>query len=221
MFLLGLVFVTAIAWRQGGGDWLTHSASPTLVGRWLVAALVILPAFTALMQLRSYGYYELSPWLAVLTDESPQKLGLIPPKAVSDAALNTLRSRVRAAQSEGEILFMDQRQLLTFGYIEGVPLVPEYDKKVLIERSFIQNRAYFEQFYEDLASHRFALIIAQPQTVDIKDGEYHFAEENNHWVRWVSRPLLCYYAIESTLPEVNVQLLTPRSEPVDCAEALP
>lgn len=221
MFLIGLVFVAAIAWRQGGGDWLMHSASPTLGGRWLVAVLVVLPAFSALMQLRSFGYYELSPWLAVLTDQSPQKLGLIPKKAVSDAALDTLRSRVRTAQSEGDILFMDQRQLLAFGYIEDVPLVPEYDKKVLIERAFTQNRAYFNRFYADLADRRFSLIVAQPQTTDIKDGEYHFAEENNYWVEWVSRPLLCFYAVERTLPEVNVQLLTPRAEPVDCAEVLP
>ena len=36
------------------------------------------------------------------------------------------------ARSQGEILFMDQRQLLTFGYVRNVPLVPEYEKKVLM-----------------------------------------------------------------------------------------
>ncbi|MEJ5223895.1 MAG: hypothetical protein WHV44_05515 [Anaerolineales bacterium] len=221
MFLIGLLFVASIAWRQGGGDWLIQRAHLAWGSRLMLVILVVVPAFSALMQLRSYGYYHLAPWLATLTDESPQKLGLIPPKSVSDEALDTLLASVRSAQSKGDILFMDQRQLLTFGYIQGVPLVPEYDKKVLIERAFTQNRAYFDRFYNDLANRRFSLIVAQPQTTDIKDGEYHFAEENNYWVTWVSRPLLCYYAVERTLPEVNVQLLTPRAEPVDCEGILP
>lgn len=221
MFLLGLVFVAAIAWRQVGSDGLMRIASQAIAVRLLLLTLVFIPAFSALMQLRSHGYYDLAPWLATLAGKSPQELGLIPPQAVSDAALDTLRLYVHAAQQEGEILFMDQRQLLAFGYIQGVALVPEYDKKVLIERSFTQNRAYFERFYADLSDRRFSLIIAQPQTLVIREGEYHFAEENNHWVTWVSRPLLCYYAVARTLPEVNVQLLVPRAATPDCARELP
>ncbi len=221
MFLIGLTFLGAIAWQQGGRDWLMQPARQTPVYRLLVIGLVLLPSFIPVMHLRSYGYYEHRPWLAALTGESPQKLGLIPPRAVSDPALDTLQSYIRAARQQGDILFMDQRQLLTFGYIDAVPLVPEYDKKVLIERAFTQNRDYFERFYADLANRRFSLVIVQPQTIIIKASEAQFAEENNAWVHWVSGPLLCYYAVEHTLPEVNVQILSPRPEPVDCAGELP
>ena len=39
----------------------------------------------------------------------------------------------------GEVLFMDQRQLLTFGYITDVPLVPDYEKKVMMNEALSGN----------------------------------------------------------------------------------
>jgi hypothetical protein len=116
---------------------------------------------------------------------------------------------------------MDQRQLLTFGYVTGVPLVPEYEKKMLMNEALSSNAAYFRPFYADLANHRFALIISDPLRTPIKDSSYQFGEENNAWVTWVSNPVLCYYQEEDTHKEVGVELLVPKSEPVDCSNQLP
>ena len=75
---------------------------------------------------------------------------------------------------------------------------------------------YFEAFYQDLARHRFALIISDMQFKMIKDSNYAFSEENNAWVKWVSEPLLCYYTPLRTLQNVDVQLLVPNPAAEDC-----
>jgi hypothetical protein len=72
------------------------------------------------------------------------------------------------------------------------------------------NRPYLETFYERLANHRFAMIIAQAQNDVIKGEEDAFPEENNVWVERVTRPLLTYYQPLVTFPLSGTQLLVPR-----------
>ena len=55
------------------------------------------------------------------------------------------------------------------------------------------DQEYFNPFYHDLQSHRFALIITEPTHVVYQSDENNFGEENNAYVKWVSEPLLCYY----------------------------
>jgi hypothetical protein len=132
-----------------------------------------------------------------------------------------MRDAVRIAQSDGEVLFMDQRQLLTFGFVADVPLVGEYEKKRLMDEALSGNASFFRPFYRDLAAHRFSLIISSPLRTPIRDSDYGFGEENNAWVEWVARPVLCYYVEQDTLNEVKVELLVPRSEPTQCAAPMP
>jgi len=121
----------------------------------------------------------------------------------------------------GDILFMDQRQLITFGYIKEIPLVPEYDKKVLIDQALSANAQYFQGFYRDLAAHRFSLIVTNPLRENVQTTSDEFGEENNAWVKWVSTPLLCYYEPLYTLKKVHVQLLGPRQNTAACDQTLP
>ena len=79
------------------------------------------------------------------------------------------------------------------------------------------NAAYFAPYYEDLAAHRFSLIISEPLKIDIKDEEGSFAAENDLWVVWVAAPTLCYYEPLETLRDVYIQLLVPREEALDCS----
>ena len=149
-------------------------------------------------------------------------MDLRPSRELTDDALKTIREEIALAQSQnGAVLFMDQRQLLTFGYIKNVPFIPEYEKKMLMEQSLSSNAEYFQGFYDDLANRRFALIISDPLRNPIKDSSFQFGEENNAWVKWVSNPVLCYYDQKIILKEVGVQLLVPKSEPVDCSAQLP
>lgn len=147
---------------------------------------------------------------------------LIPsPTEVTAPALQTLKTAIADNRSKGEILFMDQRQLLTFGYIKGVPFVPEYEKKYVMDQAMAGNADYFRLFYTDLAARRFALIISDPLRTSIKEQSFGFLEENNAWVKWVARPVLCYYEPLETFEELRLQLLKPKAETEDCLVILP
>jgi len=137
-----------------------------------------------------------------------------PSREKNEAALSAIQDAVAKAEQEGEVLFLDQRQLLTFGYVQDVVLVPEYEKKRMMDQAMADNETYFRDFYEDLAAHRFSLIISEPLAVRWQGEEYHFGNENDAWVKWVSVPVLCYYQAGETFQDVGVQTLVPREEPL-------
>lgn len=222
MFLVALIFSAALAWRAGGMRWLETIQNKTV---WMQAAVLLLftiPAFQPLMALRPLAFAKDANWLTVLADvERPKDLGSLPAEEAVSQNLQELREAVKIAQGEGEVLFMDQRQLLTFGYIRDVKLVPEYEKKLVMDEALSSNNAYFQPFYTDLASHRFSLIISDPLRTPIKDSDYGFGEENNAWVKWIAKPILCFYEEKDTLMDVRVEMLVPREGPNDCSNILP
>lgn len=223
MFLIGLMFTGVVAWEKAGKQWFTEIPSAPV---WIKITLVLffaLPGLFALRGIRSFAFAEDAAWLVVLTDSPNEKsLDMIPSDTVVNNALQIIQAEVDLAVAQGgEVLFTDQRQLLTFGYIINVPFVPEYEKKVLMNNALGSRQAYFQRFYEDLANQRFSLIISEPLKTPIQDSTDTFGEENNAWVKWVSIPVLCYYDIKTTLREVNVQLLVPKPNPVDCSADLP
>ncbi len=124
----------------------------------------------------------------------------------------------QATSGGGEVLFIAERQLLTFGLVRGVPLVPDYEVATLMEMAMSGNMGYLDRFYADLRSHRFAVIIARRQSTALQEqGEESFAEENNVWSELIAKPLLCYYEPVTSLSFANVQVFEPRPQtPVDC-----
>jgi len=116
---------------------------------------------------------------------------------------------------------LDQRQLLTFGYVKDVKLVPDYEKKLLMNEAMGDNAGYFASFYADLESQRFSLIVSEPLRAPVKDSNFEFGEENNAWVKWVVEPVLCYYEEIETFRNVQIQLLVPKQGEVDCSSQLP
>ena len=141
----------------------------------------------------------------------------LPPQGDVQRSLDNLRAQIAFYKTKGEVLFIDQRQLLTFGYLQGVPLVPEYEKKYMMDQAMAGNAAYFQDFYQDLTNKRFVLIITEPLFESYDDDFDPFGEENNAWVKWVSEPVLCFYKSEKTYRPVRVQLLVPREGSKDCA----
>ena len=140
------------------------------------------------------------------------------PKQVVETSLESIKSEVMDAVENGEVLFTDQRQLLTFGYMHDVPLVTDYEKKYLMEMAMSNNLDYFRDLYDDLENKRFSLIVTNPLHRTKQDDLSSFAAENNAWVKWVSRPVLCYYKPLVTFDEVKVQLLVPRADPHRCPD---
>lgn len=223
MFLVTLVFIVIIVLQKGGTEWLARiDLFPSWV-KFFLLLLFIIPGLQSLSDMRPYDFGKDISWLMTLTD-SPvgSSLDMYPSREVSDQALKIIQEQVDAAISKGgEVLFLDQRQLLTFGYITDVPLIPEYEKKVLMTRALGSNLDYFEDFYHDLEAHRFQLIVSEPLRTPIKDSSFEFGEENNAWVKWVSIPVLCYYEPQDTLKEVNVQLLVPKNDQLICLDVYP
>ena len=223
MFIIGLMFAGAIAWRQSGHEWILQSNHSPV---WIHIALFLmvgLPAYSAYMYLSPIRVAEEDmPWVMTLADISPDApfLELLPYERDATKALGEIRAAVEQASPHGEILFMDQRQLLTFGYITGVPLVPEYDKKVLINYSLSGDAQYFAGFYSDLASQRFSLIITQPLHEKLQSDTDQFGEENNAWVKWVSAPVLCFYEPLVIMRKVRIELLVPRQDISGCTQYL-
>ncbi len=224
MFIIGLMFVGAIAWRSSDRDWIEKDKifSPWL--QIMLLLLVIMPAYRPYMQLNPsvINKNDIS-WVMTLADIPPtdSALSSFPSETYISDALNSIRSEAAQASKQGDVLFMDQRQLLTFGYINDVSLIPEYDKKVLIDRALSGDALYFQTYYKDLASQRFSLIISSPLHENIQTSSDDFGEENNAWVKWVSTPTLCYYETLRLIKKVGVELLVPRSDTSNCSQVLP
>jgi len=137
----------------------------------------------------------------------------VPSQSIQENALKTMQKKIDLRMEDGEILFIDQRQLLTFDSIQA-PLVVDYEKKVLMNEALSQDSDYFSAFYDDLKMHRFSLIINEPLNITYQDDDASYGEENNAYVKWVSEPLLCYYEPLETFSEVGIELLVPRTSPV-------
>lgn len=109
----------------------------------------------------------------------------------------------------GQVLFITQRQLLTFGTITGVPLVPEYDNIALMEFAMSNYRPLIDQFHADIAAHKYALIIAPTPPGQLQTRDEPFAEENNAWAKRVSIPMLREYKVIAEFPEGDFVVLAP------------
>lgn len=140
-----------------------------------------------------------------------------PDWVATEKALRRLQGLIRDVPADQEVLFISERQLLTFGYLRGVRLVPDYERVFLMEMAMANNQAYLQQFYRDLRAHRFALIVNEPLYITAKGKPLRFGEENDAWVERVSKPLLCYYKpiqqARMLLMGVEIQILEPRARP--------
>jgi len=130
-------------------------------------------------------------------------------KATATQDLSTLRAAVETYTKSGPVLFIYERQLLTFGMIPNVPIVPDYEVVSLMEMAISGNRTYLNEYYSDLATHRFAAIVAHKQNLGVNTGD--FIEESDAWNNLVGQPLLCQYKPVLTIPSSNIQIFVPRA----------
>ncbi len=188
MFLITLLFAVAAAFKG------TAEAGriPTLLenpsGRWLAGLALALPM--------------------ALTISTGGPLHLPDPTAIAES-LAVIRSEVAAAIPRGEVLFYDQRQLLTFGFVEDVPLVADYEKKYMADQALSGDPAFFQPFYDDLSRQRFSLIVSPPLETTWQE-DHPFSEEDEAQVRFLYLPMAEYYEPVVRLDAVGVWLLRPR-----------
>jgi hypothetical protein len=190
MFLIGMLFLAAVGWEYISAKW---GDNPAAFPGWIKGLLVlvlIVPFGQSMLNLNTVGLPDPVKW---------------------HDALGGTQDAVAAAAKQGEVLFIDQRQLLTFGYIKGVPLVPDYEKKYMMDQAMASNDAYFAGFNRDLAAHRFKLIVTEPLFPNFQGDHYTFGNENDAWVKYISIPVLCYYEPMATYKGIT-QLLVPRKQ---------
>ena len=131
-------------------------------------------------------------------------------------ALQTIKSATQHAVDQGgEVLFINQRHLLTFDYIDGVPLVPEHELVFLMEMAMSDNSVYLDTFHNDIKDQRFAMIVSEPLTTQYQGSSHSFGEENDAWVERISEPVLCYYEPTQEVEAAGVVLYTPRTDPCE------
>jgi hypothetical protein len=123
--------------------------------------------------------------------------------------LSIVRAAAETAAQDGEVLFISQRHLVTFGSVP-VALTPDYELLTLMEMAISGNTPYLDRFHADLREQRFSLIVAPEQKLIHKGAAYSFGEENDAWVGNVSRAILCYYEPLQIFKDLDVQLLVPR-----------
>lgn len=209
LFVGGLIVSTKIG---GGGDLHNMDAYLVLLG---IMAVYFLTGRVE-NETGSSPRFDLTPWPIVacmlLIPVGFTILRLAPPftydAAKANADLGTARTAIQGYSRTGPVLFIYERQLLTFGYIPNVRLVPDYEVVSLMEMAISGNRAYLDQFYSDLASHRFVAIVIHPQNLGVQTGD--FIEESNTWNQLVAQPLLCQYKPAVTLYYSKIQILVPR-----------
>jgi hypothetical protein len=132
----------------------------------------------------------------------------------AQTALQTINHTTQAtADQGGEVLFISQRQLLTFNYVKNVHLVPEDELVFLMEMAMSGNTAYLDAFHTEISHQRFAMIVAEPLVIQWQGKSHGFGEENDAWVKQVSEPVLCYYEPSITLDSVGLVLYIPRTSP--------
>ncbi len=132
----------------------------------------------------------------------------------AQTALQSINRATQAAASQGrEVLFISQRQLLTFGYVQNVRLAPDDELVFLMEMAMSGNAAYLDAFHADIRHQRYAMIVSEPLVIQWQGRTHGFGEENDAWVRQVSEPVLCYYEPSTTLATVGLVLYTPRTSP--------
>jgi len=117
---------------------------------------------------------------------------------------------------KGPVLFINDRQLVALGEVE-VTLVYDYEVVTLMEMAMSGNQTYLDMFYNDLAGHRFAAIVAGRQNLNIKEDGV-FAEENNVWNTYVSPYILCQYESSMTIEadQTRLEIYVPRTQSADC-----
>ncbi|PKO04786.1 MAG: hypothetical protein CVU41_15615 [Chloroflexi bacterium HGW-Chloroflexi-3] len=116
-------------------------------------------------------------------------------------------------EDNGDVLFITERQLLTFGDIQDVELVPDYEKVFLMEMVMSNNTPYLDDFHQKLAAQEFSAIVLDSISTITQNEKDSFWVENNLWVDKVVYPVLDYYEPVFVFQNNNINLLIPKGQP--------
>ena len=131
--------------------------------------------------------------------------------------LDELQARVDEVNAqEGEILFITQRHLASMHMLNGVNMIPEYEREELMEMAMGENQEYLQIFRTDMETQRFSAIVVDPLSYRLLGRNYAFGEENNAWVRHVMKPILCNYREDAVFPADQIAIYVPQAGTRQC-----
>jgi hypothetical protein len=192
MLLIVLAYVVFARYQSESGETAKPVALP-----WFVAVLLMLMPVWAWTQFN----------LGIRTYDAQR----------TQSVLTELQRHVDQVNEQGgEILFITQRHLISMHMLQGVTLVPEYEREDLMEMAMGNNVLYLDQFGDDMENQRFALIVVDPLNYKIMATDRSFAEENNVWVRRVMKRILCNYREEVVFSEDEIALYVPQEGARKC-----
>jgi hypothetical protein len=135
------------------------------------------------------------------------------------AALQSIQAKVDEVSARGgKILFITQRHLISMHILNGVTLIPEYEREDLMEMAMANNTDYLDRFKTDMQKQRFDLIVVDPLTYNLISRNRSFSEENNVWVRRVMKSILCNYRQDVTFPADEISLYVPQEGERQCPQ---
>jgi hypothetical protein len=215
LFTGGLVVSTKI----GGGNDL-HNLDAFLVHLMIISAYLIFGRFKRdkedISTKRPPSWLVLSllitiPIISVVGLGGPR---ISPDQELGARALTRLKEAVsETIENGGEVLFIAERHLITFHQIEGVVLLPEYEKTFLMEMAMSSNQTFFDAFNADLKAGRYDLIVTEPPHLIRKGRDYIFGEEDDAWVDNVSARLLRFYQTSEVIEtgRERIAIMEPKS----------
>ncbi|MGB4594614.1 MAG: hypothetical protein WBI14_01745 [Anaerolineaceae bacterium] len=205
----------------GGGD--LHNLDAFLVFFLLVCLSILAGKVTPDVEITQESHsFEWRPLWLMLALVIPIFFNLIniggrqmPSGRNDQADLATLNQAVALVSGEpGDVLFIAERQLLTFESVDYNKVVVPYEKVFLMEMAMGENREFLREFYRTLESHTYSMIVTDSINEDLQGRDRSFSDENNMWVQLVLEPMLQYYEPAVRLQDGNVNLLIPRGNSV-------
>ena len=139
-------------------------------------------------------------------------------RASAADALRDLQAYVDSAnQQHRDILFISQRHMISMHMLDGLQLVPAYEREELMEMAMSDQKNYLDAFRADIQNQRFALIVVDPLKFRLLGSNYAMGEENNAWARRVIKPILCNYQVAVSYPQFNLALYIPQEGTRQCS----
>ncbi len=215
LFVFGLGGVIVSVKIGGGGD--LHNLDAFLVFWVLITSAIILGRYE-FEEHQQPNHNSLNYGLLVLTVLVPVIISYQNNTTWIFKDIDQQRMEVQQLQAAldvilaepGEILLITERQLLTFGDIHGIELIPDYEKVFLMEMVMSNNQSYLDAFHQKVKNHEYSAILIDPLSSYVLTKEDSFWVENNKWVDNVVLPIWEDYEPVFSFQNNEVNLLIPR-----------
>lgn len=138
------------------------------------------------------------------------------PSEIPAAEIQAFHDRTETDILAGQsILLIDEPHLIAFDFWQTPPAAPEFEKVFLMEAAMTGNRTYLDKYYSAITSQEYDFILTEPLSTFLQGSSYGFGEENDVWVKAISKPTFCYYEVDTSFKSLGLDYLSPRETPCD------